>query len=301
MNMMTPISTAAASPAAAPSLAVSRTAGTNIVERYQCAKEALQRVSAKLEDAHEAASDVHGCRPAELIAWRNYSAIGRGGIEEMRERLLAAGDDPQVVEKEHKAARKRYRAAVQAGKEWDKRTGLESLTRQADDACKELAASQDALEAWSPPTSEEALSLLDLIRRNVEEFQGIEAWEVSALAKANRFLQAAVIPARSPSARDRDTTKIRKLSEEEGIAHAFRALEPDVCDLTRMARLAELQVHKAIGDLRYEDGICVEVPDTEDAELATFTVSMLTEKVQRLKCEWYRLFNGAVAAARNAR
>src|SRR4051794_40381743 len=118
MNMMTPISSAAASPAAAPSLAVSRTAGTNIVERYRCAKEALQRVSAELEDAHEAASDVHGYRPAELIAWRNYSAIGRGGIEEMRERLLAAGDDPQVVEKEHKAARKRYRAAVQAGKEW---------------------------------------------------------------------------------------------------------------------------------------------------------------------------------------
>lgn len=66
-----------------------------------------------------------------------------------------------------------------------------------------------------------------------------------------------------------------------------------------MARLAEIQLQKAIGDLRYEDGICVEVPDTEDAELATFAVSLLTEKVRELEMEWYRLFNEA--AARNAR
>lgn len=64
-----------------------------------------------------------------------------------------------------------------------------------------------------------------------------------------------------------------------------------------MARLAEIQLQKAIGDLRYENGICVEVPDTE--ELATFAVSLLTEKVRELEMEWYRLFNEA--AARNAR
>jgi hypothetical protein len=67
-----------------------------------------------------------------------------------------------------------------------------------------------------------------------------------------------------------------------------------------MARLAELQLHKAIGDLRYEDGICIEVPGTEDVELATLAVSLLTEKVRELKREWYRLHDGAVEAARNA-
>lgn len=301
MNMMTAISTATASPTAAPSLAAPRTAGMDVVERYRCAKAALQQVSTELDDAQEIAEAAHGYRPAALIAWRNYSAIGGCEIEAMRERLLAAGDDAQVVEKEYKSARKRYRAVVQAGNEWDKRAGLEALARRADDAGNEFATAQEALEASSPATLEEALSLLDVIRENVEESGNIQASEVSVLAKANRFLQAGFPADPKPStACERDPIEIRKANRRAGLAQAFLALEPDVCDLARMARLAELQLQKAIGDLRHEDGICVEVPDTENAEIATFAVSLLAEKVQGLKREWYRLHEEAVAAARNA-
>lgn len=143
----------------------------------------------------------------------------------------------------------------------------------------------------SPSTPDEALCLLDVIRENVEQFESIEAWEVSALVKASTFLKAAGAPA-GPC----ESGPIAG-----GLARAFRALEPEVCDLTRMARLAELQLHKAIGDLEYEDGICVEAPDTEDAELATFAVSLLAEKVQGLKRDWYRLHDEVVEVARNAR
>lgn len=145
------------------------------------------------------------------------------------------------------------------------------------------------------------LSLLDVIRENVEEFESIEAWEVSVLAKANSFLQAELPAAlKSSASNDHGQLQSLKTHEREGFARAFCGLESEVCDLTRMARLAQLQVHEAIGELRYEDGTCVESPNTESTELATFAVSMLTEKVQGLR-EWYRLFNEAVEAARNTR
>lgn len=90
-------------------------------------------------------------------------------------------------------------------------------------------------------------------------------------------------------------------SADKNLAQAFRDLESDVCDLARMALLAERQLHRAIGDLRYEDGICVEVPDTDDAELATLAVSLLSEKVRELKREWYRRFDLAVETHTEAR
>ncbi|OKO73192.1 hypothetical protein AC630_29090, partial [Bradyrhizobium sp. AS23.2] len=259
-----------------------------------------QQVSIELDDAHEAAFTAHGHRPAALIPWRNYSAIGGSEIEAMRERLLTAGDDTQVVEKEYKSARKRYRAAVQAGREWDKRAGLEAPAQRADDARNEFATSQKALKASSPATLEEALSLLDVIREEVEESGNIEAWGVSALAKANGFLQAELTAGLNPpNSYEHSQIQCQQTHEREGFARAFCSLESDVCDLTRMARLAQLQVHEAIGELKYEDGTCVEAPDTESTELATFAVALLTEKVRELEREWYRLFNGAVAEGRN--
>lgn len=87
----------------------------------------------------------------------------------------------------------------------------------------------------------------------------------------------------------------------EKLAQAFRDLEPSVCDLTRLALLAERQLQRAIGDLEYENEICVEIPDTEDAELAMLAVSILAEKVRELKREWYRRFDMTIEAAGQAR
>jgi hypothetical protein len=98
-----------------------------------------------------------------------------------------------------------------------------------------------------------------------------------------------------------DLDDVHVAAEREYFAKAFTGLEGDVCDLTRMARLAQLQLHEAIGELRYEDGKCVEMPDEENVDLAIFTVSLLNDKVKELKETWYRLFNDAVKAAREAR
>jgi hypothetical protein len=132
--------------------------------------------------------------------------------------------------------------------------------------------------------------------------ESIEAWEVAVLAKANSFLRAKHSAAlKLPAPYETDQLQSLKTHEREGFARAFCDLESDVCDLTRMARLAQLQVHEPIGELKYEEGTCVEVPDTERVGLATFAVSLLTEKVRELERKWYRRFNGAVEAARNPR
>ena len=83
--------------------------------------------------------------------------------------------------------------------------------------------------------------------------------------------------------------------ENERFSKAFSGLEGEICDLTRMARLAQLQLHKAIGDLEYEDGKCVETPSTEPAELAIFAVDLLASKAKELEQMWYRLHNDAVS------
>ncbi|MGY4509300.1 hypothetical protein [Bradyrhizobium sp. USDA 3650] len=85
-----------------------------------------------------------------------------------------------------------------------------------------------------------------------------------------------------PAPYESDQLESLKTHERQGFARAFCDLESNVCDLTRMARLAQLQVHEAIGELKYEDGTCVEVPDTESVGLAMFAVSLLTEKVREL-------------------
>jgi hypothetical protein len=80
--------------------------------------------------------------------------------------------------------------------------------------------------------------------------------------------------------------------EKERFAKAFTGL-------TRMERLARLQLRQAIGELRCEGDKCVEVPDTEDTDLAIFAVSLPADKVKELERTWYRLFNDAVSTARN--
>jgi hypothetical protein len=43
-------------------------------------------------------------------------------------------------------------------------------------------------------------------------------------------------------------------AERKLFSKAFRSLEGEVCDLTRMARLAELQLYEAVGELSFKDG-----------------------------------------------
>jgi hypothetical protein len=52
--------------------------------------------------------------------------------------------------------------------------------------------------------------------------------------------------------------------------------------LTRMARLAEIQVNRAVGQLSYVDGKCTEPPEAESAELAVFAVSQMADMAKEV-------------------
>ena len=71
------------------------------------------------------------------------------------------------------------------------------------------------------------------------------------------------------------------------MSNAYSDLEPEVANLARMARLAEIQLNKAVGQLRCEDGKYVEVPDYEATDLAIFAVSQMAKMVERFEELYY--------------
>jgi hypothetical protein len=85
-------------------------------------------------------------------------------------------------------------------------------------------------------------------------------------------------------------------TERAHIASAFHALEGEVCDLTRMARLAELQLHEAVGELSLVDGEYTEAPKAETTDLAVFAVSQVAVLAKRFEELYFRLHDEAVRA-----
>jgi len=102
------------------------------------------------------------------------------------------------------------------------------------------------------------------------------------------------------------TSNIRKLqpqlaaalaTERAHFSEAFGKLEGEVCDLTRMARLAELQLYEAVGELSFVNGEYTEPPKVKAVDLAVFDVSQMAVMAKRLEEFYYRLYNAAVRAA----
>jgi hypothetical protein len=70
-------------------------------------------------------------------------------------------------------------------------------------------------------------------------------------------------------------------------------LEPDLRDLRRAARLAEIQVLLAIGQLGHDpSGKCVEVPDAENVELAVLAVEDVLRRAKELEALYDSAFGG---------
>jgi hypothetical protein len=85
-------------------------------------------------------------------------------------------------------------------------------------------------------------------------------------------------------------------AECEHFSSAFSDIEGEICDLTRMARLAALQLHEAVGELPIVNGEYTEAPNVEATDLAIFAVSQMAVMAKRLEELYYRLHNEAVAA-----
>jgi hypothetical protein len=63
-----------------------------------------------------------------------------------------------------------------------------------------------------------------------------------------------------------------------------------------MARLAELQLHEAVGELSFVNGEYTEIPKAQATDLAVFAVSQMADMAKRFQELYFRLHNEAATA-----
>jgi hypothetical protein len=157
------------------------------LDRYRKADKLFDRLYEQLEKANAAAIEEHGWRPDQLIHWRNYH-IGGSEIERVRKEFLEREiDDVSVIEREYRDAKKRYRATVRAGKDWDKRVGVELKVKALHEARAELRAANKVFATVKLQSVADASALFDFIYANIRDFEP-ERWEMAALRNAITFL-----------------------------------------------------------------------------------------------------------------
>jgi hypothetical protein len=177
-------------PQPASTAAIEASAALQAVERYRKASKLFDRCSMKLSKARDAAVDKHGREPYALIHWRNFY-VGGSELKRVRQDLLRLGNDPATIEDEYIDAKKRYRAAVKASKDWEKRVGIEALSESMEQARIEFFAAGSALGTVAVASVADASALLELIRPEVKH-GSIEDWEIAALNNASKYLAATV-------------------------------------------------------------------------------------------------------------
>ena len=195
INRRKALTVVASAPAAAALATIPAFAGFEadpIIEAIAAHKAAFRKYDRLWDEWDRAegnAAETHGRRPWELIHWRNY-CIGEYEIDERYEWFLKGrlweGDDPKQVEAEYHDAKRRFREAVKAGKDWDKRAGIAPLRlevararRAADNAARRLAKTK-------PTTARGAGALVEYVVRDSLDFD-IE-WHKAALKIAARSL-----------------------------------------------------------------------------------------------------------------
>jgi hypothetical protein len=195
----TAVTVAAALPIAAPAMdspvapvtpQPARTAAIEAVERHRKASRLFDRCNNKLTKASDAAEEKHGRQPDALIHWRN-SFIGGSELNWKRKSLLIGGEDPATIEKEYRDAKKRYRVAVKAATDWEKRAGVDALCASMEQARIEFFAAGRALGTVALNSVADASAILELIRPEVKHGD-IQVWEIAALNNASEYLATTV-------------------------------------------------------------------------------------------------------------
>ena len=128
------------------------------------------RIYQRLDLADHRAENKHGVRPlGTLIAWRNYSAIGRMEIDAAYGRFLREKVAPRkTIEKEYLAAKARERDdCARAQKAWDKRAGLSALRREYDKALADETRAQRRMVKTRPTTPAGAAAFLAYVNADM--------------------------------------------------------------------------------------------------------------------------------------
>jgi hypothetical protein len=148
----------------------------------------------QIERAENSARSEHGRRPTPLIAWRDYSAIMGGEIEDARDRFIAAGVDEKVIQAEYRAAKKRARAALRAGEDWDRKVGLSDLRQEHEVTKAETLAAWHALGKVRVTSIRDAAAIIGVLRERMGTYEELtDEWEIAAFMNASGFLSRAVI------------------------------------------------------------------------------------------------------------
>ena len=100
---------------------------------------------------------------SEAALWRDHH-IGDSEIDTRREQFLEAGEiDQGTIEREYLDAKARYEAKIAAGAAWDKRTGLEILSKNVDQAIATADRCSKRLAGTMPTTPAGAAALIQYI------------------------------------------------------------------------------------------------------------------------------------------
>ena len=163
------------------------------LDRIRTADKLFDRCWDRYDTAKTAAAEELGVRPDQLIAWRNYSHTGGSAIERIRNELLRDGVNPSIAEQEYRDAKKRYRATVKAGKDWDKRAGVDLMSKAVDEARAEMEAARRSLATIELDSIADASAIMCLIYANVKKYNDskLDPWEMAAFKNAGGFLEAA--------------------------------------------------------------------------------------------------------------
>jgi hypothetical protein len=91
-------------------------------------------------------------------------------------------------------------------------------------------------------------------------------------------------------------TKTEADAKAREVSSALFDLEGDLRDLPRIARLANEQLHRAIGELAFDGSEYTEIPNYAKTELAIFAVSQVAQMAKDLEALYDRAFNKSAEA-----
>jgi hypothetical protein len=154
-----------------------------LIDAHKARAKEWSRLYSKLDEAQCQAQETHGPRPWDLIAWRNYQAIGGRELDDRREEFLRQpGADRKQVEKEYRDAKAREAAAERAGVEWDHRVGISPLREQYERANAAERRAAMRMARTKPTTPAGAAAMIAYTRRDIME--GKVDWQMVALKTA---------------------------------------------------------------------------------------------------------------------
>jgi hypothetical protein len=141
-----------------------------LIDAHKARTKEWLRLYATLDVAQFQAEETHGRRPSELIAWRDYSAIGEYGIDNCRKELLRQpAADRKQISKEYLDAKARLTAAERAGVEWDHRVGIAPWREQYERANAAERRAAMRMARTKPRTLAGAAALVAYTRRDLME------------------------------------------------------------------------------------------------------------------------------------